>query len=215
MRLPDFGKLFEDGRRAESVYGPATLRLHDAGRLVQTTGRVVACDPLVAPDTEAYTVALPAGRHPLVLSVAHFEDGDQRVAGAMLSVGDGEPVGWELALLPGEDVAALGEGEIFGYGVDSAAGCLMDERAARAVAALQEAEAESFGNLVSEEMEKTFVNTWGWAEVVLDPATGLNVVTFSTGFGDGLYASYFGRDARGEVCRLVTDFALFDFDELA
>jgi hypothetical protein len=216
MRLPDFNKLFEDGRRVNSAdFGPVTLRLHEAGHVVLTTGRVVACDPLVAPETEAYTVALPPGRHRLVLSVADFDDGDQRVAGAMLRVGDSEPAAWEMALLPGEDVAALGEDEIFGFGVDSATACLMDAAAARAVAVLQEANAESFFQLVEDEMEKSYVDTWSWAEVVLDEASGLNVVTYSTGLGDGLYASYFGRDASGEVCRLVTDFALFDFEELA
>jgi len=216
MRLPDFNKLFEDGRRVESAdFGPVTLRLHEVGRVVLTTGRVVACDPLVAPETEAYTVELTPGRHPLLLSVAHFDDGDQRVAGAMLRVGGGEPAAWEMALLPGEDPAALGEDEIFGFGVDSATGCLMDAEAARAVAVLQEANAESFFKLVEGEMEKTYVDTWSRAEVVLDEASGLNVVAYSTGMGDGLYASYFGRDAGGEVCRLVTDFALFDFDELA
>lgn len=213
MRLPDFDRLFEDGRRAESVFGPVTLRLQEAGLLRLTTGRIVACDPVVAEGTPAYTVAVPAGSYPAVLSVAHFEDGDQRVAGVMLRLGSEKPVGWEMALLPGEDAAELGEGEVFGYGVDSSAGCLMDEEAARVLVERAESEDDFFG-LVAGEMEKTYVDTWSWANFVLDPAGGLNVVTFSAGFGDGLYASYFGRDARGEVCRLVTDFALFDFDEL-
>jgi len=35
---------------------------------------------------------------------------------------------------------------------------------------------------------------------------------FSSGFGDGFYASYFGLDASGEVVALVTDFAVVDWD---
>jgi hypothetical protein len=211
--LPDFNRLFEEGRRAESVYGPVTLSTHEVGRLFLTTGRVVACDPVVSADTEPYTVTLPPGGHPVVLSVAHFEDGDRRVAGVMLRVGEGRPVSWEMALLPGEDAAELGEGEVFGYGVDSSTGCLMDEEAAR-VLVDRTREDEDFFALVAAEMEKTYVDTCSWANILLDPA-GLNVVIFSAGFGEGPYASYFGRDERGQVTRLVTDFAIFEHEELA
>jgi hypothetical protein len=38
-----------------------------------------------------------------------------------------------------------------------------------------------------------------------------NLAAFSTGVGDGRYASYIGFDAKGKPCRLVTDFALFDW----
>ncbi len=89
----------------------------------------------------------------------------------------------------------------------------MDEEAARVLVA-RNREEDLFG-LIAEEMERTYVDTRSWTNFVLDPATGLNVVTFSAGFGDGLYASYFGRDGRGAVSCLVTDFALIDYEELA
>lgn len=34
---------------------------------------------------------------------------------------------------------------------------------------------------------------------------------FSTGWGDGSYASYIGYDAEGQIARLVTDFYLLDW----
>jgi hypothetical protein len=43
---------------------------------------------------------------------------------------------------------------------------------------------------------------------VLDPGTGANIVTFPSGFGDGLYASYFGLGVDGTAACLVTDFGL-------
>ena len=214
MRLPDFDKLFEDGRRAGSVFGPVTLRVQDVGNLWLTTGRIVACDPAVAEGVEAYTVTVPLGSYPAALAVAHFEDGDQRVAAAMLRLSYEKAVSWEMALLPGEDAAELAEGEVFGFSVDSGTACLMDEEAARALVERARREEDFFG-LIADEMEKTYVDTWSWANFVLDPSKALKIITFSAGFGDGLYASYFGRDAQGEVCRLVTDFALFDFDQLA
>jgi uncharacterized protein DUF4241 len=48
----------------------------------------------------------------------------------------------------------------------------------------------------------------GCASVVLDPPSGLNVVMFKAGLGDGAYASYWGLDAGGEPACLVTDFGV-------
>ena len=214
MPLPDFTRLFEDGREVGSDYGPVVLRRHAAGELVTPTGRVVACDPAAQPETGPYAVALPAGGHPVVLSVAHFEDGDQRVAGAMVIAGAGRPLRWELALLPGEDPAELGAGEVFGYASDSSLGCFMDAEAALAYAERLDDD-EDFFDLIADELEKTYVDTWSWANFGLGPAGGLNVVVFSAGFGEGPFASYVGYDERGEAVRLVTDFALFEHGQLA
>lgn len=215
MRLPDFSKLFEDGREVESSdFGRVVLRRHGAGDLLLTTGRVVACDPGVSPETEPFTVPLPPGSHPVWLGVAHFDDGDQRVAGAMIVAGRGRAVRWEMALLPGESTAGLEAGEIYGYGVDSATGCFMDAEAAAMLSAAAEADEDVF-EVLADEMDKTYVNTWSWANVGLDPETGLNIITFSTGMGDGLYASYAGFDEDGRVVALVTDFGLFEHEELS
>jgi hypothetical protein len=45
-------------------------------------------------------------------------------------------------------------------------------------------------------------------DLVAVPQTGANVVEFSTGWGDGCYASYWGLGDDGEPCCLVTDFGV-------
>jgi hypothetical protein len=40
------------------------------------------------------------------------------------------------------------------------------------------------------------------------PGSGLQVAIFTTGLGDGWYASWWGLDRDGEVTSLVTDFSL-------
>lgn len=214
MQYPNFSRLFEDGKEIDSEYGTITLRRHEAGDLTVTSGSLVACDPAAALEAEPFTLAVAPGRYPLTLSVAHFEDNDRRVAGAMLRIGEREAVSWQLALLPGEDPVELKEEEIFGYPVDSATGCLMDEGAAQIFIDRLEKD-EDFFDEIGDELEKTYVDTWAWANVVLDEASGLNMIVFSTGMGDGLYASYFGFDAGGEVVCLVTDFSLFEHEELS
>ncbi len=47
-------------------------------------------------------------------------------------------------------------------------------------------------------------------DVVVDEATGANVIGFSSGFGDGAYPSWFGLDAGGAPIVLLTDFAILE-----
>ena len=49
----------------------------------------------------------------------------------------------------------------------------------------------------------TSPQNWG---VALNDATGGNLVLFSSGWGDGCYASYFGYAADGSLACLITDF---------
>ena len=159
MRLPDFSKLFEDGREVAGEWGRVVLRRREAGELVVTSGCVVACDPLTEPDAEPFLMGVANGRYPVSLSVAHFEDGDQRVAGALVSFAPGGAVArWEMALVAGDDPAELEEGEIIGYPVDSGTGCFMDERAARLLAERME-EDENFLETFLDAMERNYVDT--------------------------------------------------------
>jgi hypothetical protein len=211
MTLPDFSKLFEEGKEIDTEIGRVVLRVREAGGLTLSSGRVVACDPLGPPEVEPFARVAPAGTFPVALSVAHFEDGDRRVAGALVRFGPRAPASWEPALRPGESPDELDEGEIFGYPVDSGTGCFMDAETARLVLSIPDF--DDFFDALSDELEETYENTWSWANV--EVAAGHNVVAFSTGVGDGMYASYFGLDAAGEVVCLVTDFSLFEYEQLA
>jgi hypothetical protein len=211
MTLPDFTKLFEEGKEIDTEIGRVVLRVREAGRLALASGRVVACDPLSDPEAGPFARGLPAGTFPVTLSVAHFEDGDRRVAGALVRFGAGAPASWELALREDEDLSDLDEGEIFGYPVDSGTGCFMDGETARL--ALSHPDPDALADALIDGMEKNYENTWSWADV--EVADGRNLVAFSTGVGDGTYASYFGLDAAGEAVCLVTDFSLFEYEQLA
>ncbi len=213
MQLPDFSRLFEEGKEIATEIGRVVLRTRAAGELTLTSGRVVACDPLSSPDTEAFGRAVPAGNFPVSLCVAHFEDGDRRVAAALVRFSGRAPARWELALHEGEDASELEEGEVFGYPVDSGTGCFMDEETARLV--LTGVDEEAFADALEDELEKTYEDTWSWANVELDAEAGRNIVAFSAGLGDGVYASYFGLDEGGEVVCLVTDFSLFEYEQFA
>jgi hypothetical protein len=213
MTLPDFSNLFVEGREIGSEIGRVVLSPRPAGKLKVTSGKVVACDPLASPETPPFVKEVPAGVFSVTLSVASFEDGDRRVAAALVRFAEREAVRWELALHPDEDVSDLEEGEVFGYPVDSGTGCFMDGETARRV--VEDVDPDEFSEALIEEMERTYETTWSWADIEVEPGAGANVVAFSAGVGDGMYASYFGLDAGGEVVCLVTDFSLFEYEEFA
>jgi hypothetical protein len=214
MGWTDFARAFHDGERVDVGIHQVTMRLRTLGELVLTSGKIVACDPFVFPDADPFTVAASAGRYPVIVSVAHFGDGveaDQRVACAMLRLREAEPVRWEMATVPGQDPATLEEGYIFGYPVDAGTGCFMDAEAAQDLA-MDDVDGGHADTLL-EEMDKTQVPTWAWADLEVRAATGANVIAFSAGFGDGFYASYWGYDADDKPVCLVTDFGVLNEEE--
>lgn len=213
MASSDFSKLFEDGKVIKTASWEVALQTRPLCDLRLPTGRVVACDPFTAPDAEPFTRTVPPGSFPVLLSVAHFDDGDQRVAAAMLRFAARPATRWEMALAPEDDPTELAEGEIFGYSIDSGTGCFMDKEAARGLMERMERDERYFEVMVTE-MERTYVDTWSWASITPDQESAANVVAFSSGVGDGRYASYFGLDEEGRIVSLVTDFSLFESEEM-
>jgi hypothetical protein len=187
------------------------LHVAEGGELWLPTGHVVACDPFVylgQGDSEPFTVAVAPGRYRVDAAVATLtrpgeppsDTPHQRVAAARLVIRDEPPVSWELALLPGQDPAALGDDEFYGYGVDAGTGCFHDAAADGAFADTAEADEGPLWDAFEDS---------DWAarpHVVTDPETGHTVAAFTSGWGDGAYPTWIGRSASGEVTCFVTDF---------
>jgi hypothetical protein len=178
------------------------------GDLVLPTGRLVACDPFVFPDAPPYNLQLPIGTFPVVMSVAHLAT-DQRVAFASLRLSQNSPATWEMMTVGNQNVANLEEDHIFGYGVDSGTGCFMDQLASQ-VLAVRMQEQNDFFETIMAEMKKNYVHTWDWTDMRFGAA---NLIAFSSGLGDGVYASYAGFDPQNNLAVIVTDFGVVSADE--
>ena len=180
------------------------LRFYPAGvgELRVAEGRITAGDPFTyAPGEDgAFTVTFPSGRFPVELAVAQIGE-DERIALARIRFSAQVPVRWELALGAGQDPAERGADDIFGYGVDSGTGAFFDAAGGRALAALSDAELDQ----LLAEFEENYRHTRSW---LLWQRADATVALFSSGEGDGLYASYIGYAAGGVICRLLTDFGL-------
>jgi hypothetical protein len=212
MDVPDFRKAFRHGARFRTDFlGEFHVECQEAGELAVPTGRLVACDPLVFPESAPFRKRVPPGRYPVLLSIAHIppEKGggaaDQRIACAMLRLSRRAPQRWQMAVKTGQPLRALKKGEFYGYPVDSGTGCFMDLAAGRLLDRRMGEDPDYFNRLI-DPARPVYVPTRDWAEFPLEERTGLNLVLFSSGFGDGLYASYWGYDAAGRLACLVTDF---------
>jgi hypothetical protein len=105
-------------------------------------------------------------------------------------------------MLAGNRASELKPGEISGYPVDSGTGCFMDKSAAKALDQRMSADSSFFKTMMSE-MDKTYRHTWSWLNMKFADA---NLIAFSSGLGDGLYATYAGKDSSGRITLVVTDF---------
>jgi hypothetical protein len=191
-----------------SVFPNGIVRIEqrEIGLLKIPTGRIVACDPFMMFDPAAFTERTPTGSFPVDLFIAHYQHGDQRIAAARLRFSHHPAEWWDLARLPDQDLSELEADHFFGYPVDSGTGSFMDFRAAKS---LDERMASSDGYFqeIIREMDLTYVHTRSWAMLESDRDGELNAAVFSSGWGDGMYASFWGWSGEGLTC-LVTDFGL-------
>jgi hypothetical protein len=100
---------------------------------------------------------------------------------------------------------------VFGYPVDSGTGAFMSPEAARLFGqrlSLAGAVNIPYIKDLSAQMEANAPNGGAWVAVELDQRKGLNAILFASGYGDGVYSSYWGYDASGQLVCLVTDFGL-------
>lgn len=176
------------------------------GELVLPTGEIIACDPLTTgTDWPALSRKVKPGHYPVSLLEAQ-----SRVAAAVLRFRPGTPVRWELATLPDQDVSTLKGDEAFGYPVDAGLGSFMDKTAMALMSGEQD-KLKADQNYYDDVLAAEFVPNQD-RFVMHHPVAGnpLNIAMFWSGWGDGLYPSFWGLDATGEPLLLMTDFGVLE-----
>jgi hypothetical protein len=180
----DLAALFVDGVRI----GDKQIRLEHVASLHLPSGRIVACDPLVPIDQRPFERAVGAGDYPVDVAIAQLAD-QQRVAALRVTFGPGAPVRFE----PAGD-----------YGVDAGFGCFMDHETFplldRAMTSLPR-DANYYDDVLASELRDR-----DWVDHYPERGRPHNVVAAHSGWGDGIYSSYWGLDEHGTAVWLVTDF---------
>jgi len=189
--------------------GHFITRQQPIGDLMLPSGHIVACEPatLFYPeDISPFVGSIPSGRYPVVLTIAQAVGSrttSDAVACACIEFTATPATRWELARRPEQIGPALPLGWVFGYRIRFGLSCLLDHDA---VAQLPDHYYADLRRLL--EAQPNFPAV---ANLPLDSTTGANIIAFSAPSGDGPYASYWGYDAQGTICCLVTDFLiLFD-----
>lgn len=221
------------GEADEERYPVRTVRI---GEVHISSGRVIVVDPfLMSTRDRPLTVSVPPGRYPVDLAVADAGDSGQRVALARLLFSDMPPVRWALAVTDEQDPATLTGDQIFGYGVDAGTGAFVDaavpawlEREypwAAGVGYLEQVQGPDPAILRPHigEVDRymTLVDSWQvrgeaaapelgipYGFVLVEPLGPGGAAMFSSGWGDGYYASWVGYDADDHPVVIVTDFAV-------
>jgi hypothetical protein len=180
------------------------VRNNHASDLLLPSGELVACDPFYPEHTQPFTLQLPRGAFSVVLSVAH-KSTDQRIAYATVRFRQSVPITWGPLTVRRPNVfCKLKAGTIFGYGVDSDSGCFIDGAAAPIFDEASRQRPDFFDTMEAE-MQKSHRHTCSWLDMKFGQG---NLIAFSSGYGDGVYATFAGRDSDGEVSVVVTDFAV-------
>jgi hypothetical protein len=205
---------FEPGFVGEAGEKRYPIRVIRIGAMEIASGRVLLVDPfLMSTHDQCLALAVPLGRHPVDLAVADAGESGQRVALARLLLSTAQPVRWEMAVTDEQDVATLNGDQVFGYDVDAGAGAFVDA----AVPAWLETEYPSadfdrYSTLQDdwqtrgEAMAESLGIPYGFALIErLGPG---EAAMFSSGWGDGHYASWVGYDADDLPAAIVTDFAV-------
>jgi hypothetical protein len=205
--LPDLDTMLTAGHRVERDGITYVVEPFELGQVALPTGEVVACDPLV-PHTTAFIDTVEPGRYSLRawVAVLHRDGAEwqRRITALQLVTGDRPAQSWTMALLPGQDVASLGEDGYFGYGVDAGTGTLADRVAIEALSEwdYDRIDAAFIPAQVPDDPIEAVI------AAVVDEMTGANVYVVGSGWGDGVYATYVSRAADGRVSSFVTDFSI-------
>jgi hypothetical protein len=200
-----FEKAFIKGSQAMSNGVMFDLFGFNIGKLKISSGRIISCDPWLMDEyAKPYKDSFPIGNFPMQLSLARLKDVEV-VAFARILFSDQPVVRWSYALLPGQENKPIGGKEILGYHVDAQLGLFMDQ------AAYQALQKDTVNNRRTVILKATSTHKHeGWRYGIYE-YENQNLAVFTSGIGDGRYANYIGYDANGKICRLLTDFAIFNW----
>jgi hypothetical protein len=201
-----FETAFIKGTTQKQNNSTANLYGINIGKIKIVSGYIIACDPGHIDEYGIpFTQAFPTGEFPVQLSIVNV-DGEETIAFARINFSDEPVTRWEFALQKGQSPIPLGGKKMHGYSVDLGIGMFMDQEASKALNkdSLTRSDAALY-----KEMDKHYHP--GWKYTMYNFGSH-NMAAFTSGFGDGYYATYIGFDAIGKPCRLLTDFGIINWN---
>lgn len=197
MPQPDLAAYFLPGSVYHWTDGtPFEVEVLDAGRLELITGKVVATDPAWPTLDDAVATVVQPGSYAVSLSVARSHSAPERalVSAVRMLISEGQVESWAPAW---PHVTSDGTSRALGFTVDAGQACLLDQAALPFLIDLADGEEASI-DLALRVKREMF-------EHVVDEATGMHVIVFACGMGDGAYPVWSGSTKEGELAQVVVD----------
>lgn len=187
------------------------LESFEVGKIYLSSGKLVACDPLITSDMSPFSTEFPKGSFPVLV---HKERESNCVAYTEIIFSSSAIAEWKLATTPGQDIRDLAEGEVFGYPVESGMGCYMDvdtqDQLNQLEQRLYHSKGVDFMGIYEEFFHDYFFDENGAIDqyAFLKPSEGHpgTIFAFETGYGEGFYASYIAYNKENFPVKLVTEF---------
>ena len=183
MRLPVAPEYLEIALNESCLLGDLQVSHCRAGKLQLPTGQLIACDPLIELTRPPFETRLPQGAFRVTLSIAQFES-EERVAFATIHLQDSNPVR-RKALNNSQAAGKNPKTKELGYPVDSAIGCFVD------AVAVETFLREGGNGFDFDQLNMTNIGCWSWGNTSFGDA---NLISFTSGYGDGSYITYAGYD---------------------
>ncbi|MGG5208591.1 DUF4241 domain-containing protein [Chryseobacterium sp. MIQD13] len=187
------------------------LESFEVGKIYLSSGKLVACDPLITNDMLPFTTEFPKGNFSVLL---HKERESNCVAYAEVIFSNAVISEWKMAVTEGQDIKDLAEEEIFGYPVESGMGCLMDVDTQNSLNELEKklfhSKGADFMGIYEEFFHEYFFDEKGAIDqyAFLKPSDEHpgTIFAFETGYGEGFYASYIAYDKDHKPVKIITEF---------
>lgn len=187
------------------------LESFEVGKIYLSSGKLVACDPLITNDMLPFSGEFPKGEFSVML---HKEKDSNCVAYAEIIFNTAEIKDWKLATTAGQNIKELAEGEVFGYPVESGMGCFMDVDTQNSLNELEQKlyrkKGGDFMGIYEEFFHGYFFDENGAIDqyAFLKPSENHpgTIFAFETGYGEGFYASYIAYDKNQSPVKIITEF---------
>lgn len=187
------------------------LESFEVGKIYLSSGKLVACDPLITNDMQPFSTEFPKGDFSVLL---HKERESNCVAYAEIIFANSEITDWKLATTADQNVKDLAEGEVFGYPAESGMGCFMDVDTQESLDKLEKklfhSKGVDFMGIYEEFFHDYFFDENGAIDqyAFLKPSEDHpgTIFGFETGYGEGFYASYIGYDKNNNPVKIITEF---------
>lgn len=162
------------------------------GTLILPTGQIMINDPLVMYEQESLEKDIKPGSYPVYLYV-YEEFKDKRTIFAEIRFLDTLPIKID---------------EVMTFDIDSGIAAFVDGSIFDKLETLSEEQAEDMWNNMNSMLEDNKNDSYTTMNYQLDD---INIIGFTSGYGNGTYSAYYAYDASHNLCSLFIDFNIVDY----